>query len=65
MFLQTVQVEVGDDPSKPQVIAPDGSRKSPTKAVKEEIIIEKCDCDDDDAPDGDNIKVENHSFQCY
>lgn len=47
---ETVQVEVGDDPSKPQVITPHG--KVPPlgdRAIKEEIIIEECE--DDDIPD--------------
>ncbi|KAG0719279.1 hypothetical protein GWK47_000764 [Chionoecetes opilio] len=50
---ETVHVEVGDDPSKAKVIASDDSKEGPYKAVKDEIIIEECD-DDDEAPDGDN-----------
>ncbi|XP_063888567.1 uncharacterized protein LOC135115578 isoform X2 [Scylla paramamosain] len=52
---ETVQVEVGDDPSKPQVIAPDGTKESSKKAVKEEIII---DYDDEDAPCDETMKEE-------
>lgn len=46
-----MQVEVGDDPSKPQVITPYGSVPPPNAAIKEEIIIEECE--DDDIPDED------------
>lgn len=48
-------MEVGDDPSKPQVITPHG--KVPLlgdRAIKEEITIEECE--DDDIPD-EGVKV--------
>ena len=60
-----MQVEVGDDPSKPRVIAPNNNKKGSVKAIKEEIIIEKCDDDDDDIPDGEALKVGKHSALWY
>ncbi|MPC22860.1 hypothetical protein E2C01_015886 [Portunus trituberculatus] len=63
-FLQesnTVQVEVGDDPSNPQVIAPDGTTGTNKKAVKEEIII---DCPDEDVLCDDSMKVHKYPLQC-
>lgn len=51
---QTVQVEVGDDPSNPQVIVPHGTKETSNKAVKEEIIV---DYHDEDALCDDAMKV--------